>query len=72
MQIEYTSLIDVRLLKGHDSDNLHNEKSKEKAQSNNWDVALVDANPRHSAAPLAGLYHVLDRIFVNLLLDAKR
>ncbi|URE29896.1 hypothetical protein MUK42_06103 [Musa troglodytarum] len=53
LEIEYTSLIDVRLLKGHDSDNLRNEKSKEKAQSNNWDLALVDANPRHSAAPLA-------------------
>nr|XP_009415977.1 PREDICTED: coilin isoform X3 [Musa acuminata subsp. malaccensis] len=52
LEIEYTSLVDVRLLKGHDSDNLHNEKSKEKAQSNNWDLALVDANPRHSAAPL--------------------
>ncbi|XP_009415977.2 coilin isoform X3 [Musa acuminata AAA Group] len=52
LEIEYTSLVDVRLLKGHDSDNLQNEKSKEKAQSNNWDLALVDANPRHSAAPL--------------------
>ncbi|KAJ8458128.1 hypothetical protein OPV22_031054 [Ensete ventricosum] len=53
LEIEYASLIDVRLLKGYNSDNLRNEKSKEKARSNNWDLAVVDANPRHSAAPLA-------------------
>ncbi|RZR78730.1 hypothetical protein BHM03_00004167 [Ensete ventricosum] len=72
LEIEYASLIDVRLLKGYNSDNLRNEKSKEKARSNNWDLAVVDANPRHSAALLAGSYQVLDRMFINLLLDAKR
>ncbi|WOL11322.1 hypothetical protein Cni_G20084 [Canna indica] len=51
LEVEYTSLLDLRLLKAHDSDDLQNAKSNEAAQSDNWELMPSVTNSKQSAIP---------------------